>query len=79
MLALRYDCENRTLLTLHNLASKRCRLTLAPEGAADWQGLVPEFGRGDFELRRDGSLVVGLESYGSRWLRARRTDDTLLL
>jgi maltose alpha-D-glucosyltransferase/alpha-amylase len=79
VLALRYDWEDRALLTLHNLASNCCRLTLAPEGGANWQGLVPQFGRGDYELRRDGTLAVELDGYGSRWLRVRRADDTLLL
>jgi glycosidase len=79
ILALRYDWEERVLLTVHNLSSKRCKTTLNPESAADWQDLVPQFGRGGFELRDDGSLSVDLEGYGSRWLRVRRAGDTLLL
>ena len=79
ILALRYDWEGRVLVTVHNLSSKRCRTTLSPESAADWQDLVPQFGRGGFELRDDGSLSVKLEGYGSRWLRVRRAGDTLLL
>jgi len=79
VLALRYDCDDRVLLTLHNLSSKRCRALLRPEGAASWQGVVPQFGSGGYELRRDGSLIVELDGYGSRWLRVRWADDTLLL
>jgi len=40
---------------------------------------VPQFGQGGYELRRDGSLIVELDGYGSRWLRVRWADDTLLL
>jgi hypothetical protein len=76
---LRYDCDDRVLLTLHNLSSKRCRVLMKPEGAASWRGVVPQFGQGPYELRRDGSLIVELDGYGSRWLRVRRADDTLLL
>jgi maltose alpha-D-glucosyltransferase/alpha-amylase len=79
VLALRYDCDDRVLLTLHNLSSKRCRTLLTPDGAASWQGVVPQFGHGGYELRRDGSLIVELDGYGSRWLRVRWADDTLLL
>lgn len=79
VLALRYDWEGRVLLTVHNLSSRRCRTTLSPERASDWQDLVPQFGRGGFELRDDGSLAVELQGYGSRWLRVRRAGDTLLL
>jgi hypothetical protein len=79
VLALRYDCDDRVLLTLHNLSSKRCRRLLRPDDAASWQGVVPQFGPGGYELRRDGSLIVELDGYGSRWLRVRWGDDTLLL
>jgi maltose alpha-D-glucosyltransferase/alpha-amylase len=79
VLALRYDCDDRVLLTLHNLSSKRCRALLRPEGAASWQGVVSQFGHGGYELRRDGSLMVELDGYGSRWLRVRWADDPLLL
>ena len=79
ILALRYDWGERVLLVVHNLSSKPCRTTLSPEGAKDWQGLVPQFGGGACELRDDGSLSVELDGYGSRWLRVRRTGDTLLL
>jgi hypothetical protein len=48
-----------------------------PGGAADWAGLVHQFGRGKCELRRDGSLAVELEPYGSQWLRVRRATDRL--
>jgi trehalose synthase len=79
VLALRYDYENRVLLSVHNLASRRCRVTLAPDGAADWQALVPQFGCGGHELRRDGTVALELDGYGARWLRARRAGETLLL
>jgi len=79
VLALRHEIEDRTLLTLHNLSSKRCRTVLRPEGAANWQGVVPQFGLGGYELGRDGTLAVELDGYGSRWLRVRRAGDTLLL
>ena len=41
--------------------------------------MAPQFGHGGYELRRDGSLTVELDGYGSRWLRVRRADDPLLL
>jgi maltose alpha-D-glucosyltransferase/alpha-amylase len=77
VLALRYDWEDRSVITVHNLSSEACRAELAPAGAPDWQGLVHQFGRGDHELRKDGSLLVELDGYGSQWLRVRRASDRL--
>ena len=77
VLALRYDWGERIVLTVHNLSSKPCRAELAPGGAADWEKLVHLFGSGAYELRRDGSIRVELEPYGSRWLRVRRASDRL--
>jgi trehalose synthase len=79
VLALRYDWGPRIVITVHNLSSEPCRTELAPGGAADWEGLVHQFGRGECELRRDGSLAVELEPYGSQWLRVRRASDRLQL
>jgi maltose alpha-D-glucosyltransferase/alpha-amylase len=77
VLGLRYDWEDRVLITVHNVASKRCRTKLSLGDTKDWQGLVHQFGRGDHELRRDGTLSVELDGYGSRWLRVRRAGDRL--
>ena len=77
VLGLRYDWGDRTVLTVHNLSAEPCRAELAPGGGAEWEKLVHLFGRGDCELRKDGSLRVELEPYGSRWLRVRRASDRL--
>jgi maltose alpha-D-glucosyltransferase/alpha-amylase len=77
VLALRYDWGERVVITAHNLSSEPCRTELASRGAADWAGLVHQFGSGDCALRRDGSLRVELEPYGSQWLRVRRATDRL--
>jgi trehalose synthase len=77
VLPLRYDWGERIVLTVHNLSSQPCRAVLAPGGSGDWEKLVHLFGRGTFELRRDGSVRVDLEPYGSRWLRVRRADELL--
>ena len=77
VLALRYDWSDRTVITVHNLSSAPCRVELAPGGTADWDKLVHLFGRGAFELRRDGSIRVELDAYGSHWLRVRRPSDLL--
>ena len=77
VLALRYDWGERIVLTVHNLSSEPCRVELAPGGAADWEKLVHLFGHGAYELRRDGSIRVELEPYGSRWLRVRRAGELL--
>ncbi len=74
---LRYDWGERILFALHNLSAKPCTATLTPGRGPDWQSLAHQFGRGDYELRRDGSLVVELEGYGSRWLRVRRAGDSM--
>jgi maltose alpha-D-glucosyltransferase/alpha-amylase len=79
VLGLRYDWGERILLTFHNLSSKPCVATLTSARDPDWQSLVHQFGRGDHELRRDGSLTVELEGYGSRWLRVRRQSDSMRL
>jgi hypothetical protein len=76
---LRYDWGERIVITAYNLSSQPCRTELAPGSAADWEGLVHEFGRGDYELRPDGSLAIELEPYGSQWLRVRRAGDRLQL
>ena len=77
VLALRYDWGERVVITVHNLSSEPCRAELAPGGAADWDKLVHLLGSGAYELRRDGSIGVELDPYGSRWLRVRRASDRL--
>ena len=77
VLALRYDWSDRTVVTVHNLSAEPCRAEFAPGGAADWDKLVHLFGHGAYELRRDGSMRVELDPYGSRWLRVRRASDRL--
>jgi trehalose synthase len=79
VLALRYDWGERIMLTLHNLASKPCRATLVPGQSDDWDGLDLLFGRAVHDLRRDGSLTVELDSYGSCWFRVRRAGDHIRL
>jgi uncharacterized protein (DUF2342 family) len=77
VLGLRYDWGERTVITVHNLSGQSCRAELEPGGAAEWEKLVHLFGRGAYELRKDGSIRVELEPYGSRWLRERRAGDRL--
>jgi trehalose synthase len=60
VLGLRYDWEDRTVITVHNLSSRSCRTELALGDARDWEGLVDQFGHGEHELR-DGSLSVALD------------------
>ncbi len=79
VLALRYDWGDRIMLTLSNLSSKPCRAVLSPGRGDDWQALDTQFGSHAHELRRDGSLAVDLDAYGSCWLRVRRTGDTIRL
>ena len=72
VLGLRYDWEDRILITIHNLASKGCRPEFSLGDTKDWEGLIHQFGRGDYQLLGDGTLSVELDGYGSRWLRVRR-------
>jgi len=79
VLALRYDWNERVMLVLHNLSSKRCRTQVQLGETSGWAGLVEQFGRGRHQWDGGKALQVELPAFGSLWLRARRTGDTLLL
>ncbi|MCB2054397.1 MAG: alpha-amylase family protein [Geminicoccaceae bacterium] len=79
LFALRYDWQERTVLVVHNLGPEACRAALHPKDAEDWLGLIGLFGEGEFGLSEDGEVTVELDGYGCRWLRVRRSGETLLL
>jgi maltose alpha-D-glucosyltransferase/alpha-amylase len=79
VLALRYDAEDRTVITVHNLARRRCRAKLALGRADDWLGLIDLWDGASFELEPDGALELPLEGYGLRWFRVRKAGATMVL
>ncbi len=80
VLALRYDVDARTVITVHNLARRRCRARLElGAGAESWLGLTDLLDGRHYDLGQDGSLEVPLEGYGLRWFRARRAGASMVL
>ncbi|EWY37669.1 hypothetical protein N825_16590 [Skermanella stibiiresistens SB22] len=77
--ALRYDWDDRTVLTVHNLGGKSCGANFKVENTLGWDSLVDLFGRGDFTLDKDGTVSIHLDRYGCRWFRVRRKGETILL
>jgi maltose alpha-D-glucosyltransferase/alpha-amylase len=76
VLAMRYDWGARSVLLIHNLGAKPLKTTFKLEPAPDKDGLIDLFGRGDFSCRKDGTVTLELDGYGSRWLRVRRAAES---
>jgi trehalose synthase len=74
ILALRYDWGTRTVLVLHNLASRPRTTSFSLEPAVGDEKLLDLFGGGNFSIDRNGEVRVELEGYGCRWVRVRRAD-----
>jgi maltose alpha-D-glucosyltransferase/alpha-amylase len=79
VVALRYDVEERTVITVHNLARRRCRTRLELGGDEGWLGLTDLLDGARYELAADGTLELPLEGYGLRWFRARKAGATMVL
>ena len=76
VLGLRYDWEDRTVVTLHNLGAKPCVVSpqLQRLSGAAWVRLVDLFGPEDVAVGKDGACTVELAAHGQRWFRAERGD-----
>jgi maltose alpha-D-glucosyltransferase/alpha-amylase len=79
VMALRYDADDRTVITVHNLARKRCRTRLELGASDDWVGLVDLWDGASCDLQEDGTLELPLEGYGVRWFRVRRAGVAMVL
>ena len=79
VVALRYDVEERTVITVHNLARRRCRTRLELGAEEGWLGLTDLLDGARYELAADGTLELPLEGYGLRWFRARKAGATMVL
>jgi maltose alpha-D-glucosyltransferase/alpha-amylase len=79
VMALRYDADDRTVITVHNLARKRCRTRLELGASDDWLGLVDLWDGASCDLQEDGTLELPLEGYGVRWFRVRRAGVAMVL
>ena len=64
MLALRYDVEGRTVITIHNLSRRRCRTSLDLGAAEDWLGLIDLFDGTTYE--RAAGRALGAHARGLR-------------
>jgi maltose alpha-D-glucosyltransferase/alpha-amylase len=67
VLALRYDWEGETVITLHNLAAQPLEVRLPTD---DIERLRPLFSDTNDREMRDGSAPIRLEGYGFGWFRA---------
>jgi trehalose synthase len=79
IIALRYDAEDRTVITVHNLGRRRCRTRLELGETAGWIGLIDLWDGASFELQEDGTLELPLEGYGLRWFRVRKAGVAMVL
>ncbi len=79
VIALRYDAEDRTVITIHNLARRRCRAQLELGITDDWVGLIDLWDGASFELQAGGTLELPLEGYGVRWFRVRKAGVAMVL
>jgi trehalose synthase len=79
VIALRYDVEERTVITVHNLSRRRCRTRLQLGDVTGWLGLTDLLADAPCEVQPDGTLQLPLEGYGLRWFRVRRTGAGMVL
>jgi trehalose synthase len=79
VIALRYDVDERTVITVHNLARRRCRTRLKLDGAEDWLGLTDLLDGAACDLEPGGVLELPLEGYGLRWFRVRKPGAAMVL
>lgn len=79
VIALRYDVEERTVITVHNLSRRRCRTRLHLGDVTGWLGLTDLLADAPCEVQPDGTLQLPLEGYGLRWFRVRRTGAGMVL
>jgi maltose alpha-D-glucosyltransferase/alpha-amylase len=66
VLAIRFDWESRSLLTLHNLARRAARVAVPVQGASCLRDLLD--GSGAVKVR-DGTARVALKAHDHRWYR----------
>ena len=79
VVALRYDVEERSVITVHNLGRERCRTRLEPGSAEEWLGLTDLLDGANHDLQPDGTLELPLEGYGVRWFRVRKAGASMVL
>lgn len=72
ILALRYEWGERRSIVIHNLAPKEKEISFQLAPTRDKRSIVDRFGDGDIDVAADGTVTLGLESYGYRWLRLPR-------
>ncbi|HZD00456.1 MAG TPA: alpha-amylase family protein [Actinomycetes bacterium] len=69
VLAHRADYDGGTVVALHNLDAQAAEVTLRLEGVAPGTRLVDLLADGTTALADDGTIRLGLDGYGQRWLR----------
>ena len=76
VLALRYDWEQRAVVTVHNLSAEDCQLRLRVDWGDDFDAAVDLLHDPDAtQDLHEGSVTLDLEAHGFRWLRLRRTSE----
>jgi maltose alpha-D-glucosyltransferase/alpha-amylase len=76
VLALRYDWENTSLLTVHNFAGEPRKVTLRPD-VPGGERLADVFANRESRAGESGEHQVILEAYGHRWFRVGSADNAL--
>jgi signal transduction histidine kinase len=79
ILSLRYDWDGQTSIIVHNLAAKDQRISFKLERPLRRDGLIDLFGEGDISAGKDGSVSLSLAGYGCRWLRLRRSAESMVV
>jgi maltose alpha-D-glucosyltransferase/alpha-amylase len=77
VLALRYDWEDHTAVTIHNLSAEPSVVSprLEPSAGARWARLIDLLGQEEVGMDKDGSVRIRLDAYGHRWFRAERGEE----
>jgi len=78
VLAHRTDYDGGTVVALHNLDAQAAEVTLRLEGVAPGTRLVDLLADGTTALGDDGTVRLGLDGYGHRWLRVGEAGEGFL-
>jgi trehalose synthase len=77
--AHRSDCENGTIIAVHNFAPEPAKVTLAVTGAGVGVTLADVLAGGTTDVAADGTTQIEVGRYGCRWLRVLRPGDRYLV
>ncbi|HEY4571764.1 MAG TPA: alpha-amylase family protein [Kribbella sp.] len=79
VLAHRSDCEDGTIVAVHNFAPEPARVTVAVSGTGVGVRALDLLSEGSATVREDGLMSLDLAPYGCRWLRIVHPGDRYLI